>query len=473
MEDLREFIKVLEERGLLRRLDREIDPSWELGAICRENYNRSGPALIFANVRGFKTPLVQGVLGSLDAYALALGCAPRLPEISAKWEQAYASPIKAEKVDPRQAPCKEVTMPSVNLHADPFPVPHWHPLDGGPELGTFHGLITMDPETGWINVGTYRNQILAPDVLGCLTPPYKHIAYHQRKWKSLGKKAMPVAIAIGLDPCLSMAAVSGVPAEVDEYDIAGALKGSPVQVVKAETSDLLVPAQAEIILEGEMPIEEFWPEEGPFGEFTGYMGELQRHSPFIRVHLVTHRKDPIFQGTYEGRPPTESGVTRGIGRSCALLEHLRRSGCPGVKDVCVTLGGASGYHAVVSIRKSFPGHARSVMALVWGYNVLFCKHVIVVDEDIDVWSPFMVEWAVATRVQAARDISIVENAHTGVLDPSQVYSKRGWSDWLGIDATIPDEHYKRDNNSIFPAFADPPEEVLQKVRQNWSKYGFA
>lgn len=470
MEDLREFMASLEEKGWLRHINVEVDPSWEVGAICRENFNRRGPALVFSKVRGFSIPLIVGVLGSLESYALPLGCKPNVPEIAKIWDRAYEAPVKAEEVSKNEAPCKEVKLDKVNLYSDPFPVPHWHPLDAGPELGTFHGVITKDPETGWINMGTYRNQILEKDKVGCLVPPYKHIAYHWRKWKSLGKKAMPLAIAIGLDPYLSMVAVSGVPAEVDEYDVAGGLKGGPIKVVKAETSDILVPANAEIILEGEMPTEEFWPEEGPFGEFSGYMGELRRNSHFIKINFITHRRNPYFQGTYEGKPPHESGIVRGIGRSCALYEHLHRSGCPGVKDVCVTIGGAAGLHAVVSIKKSFPGHARAVMALVWGYTVLFCKHVVVVDEDIDVWNPFLVEWAIATRVQASRDVVIVENAHTGVLDPSQVPSRRGWSDWLGIDATIPDEAYSRDN-AKFPPFADPPEEIIQKVRQNWSKYG--
>jgi 2,5-furandicarboxylate decarboxylase 1 len=469
-EDLRSFLRALSENGWAHEIEVEVDPAWEIGAVCRENFNREGPALIFSHIKGFKTPMVVGVLGTREMYALALGCEPHLPEIAKKWGNAFAGPIKAIEVNPKEAPCKEVKLKEVNLYADPFPVPRWHQLDAGPELGTFHGVITKDPETGWINMGTYRNQIIDKDKIGCLSPPYKHIAYHIRKWTSLGKKTMPVAIALGLAPYLNMVAVSGVPVEVDEYDIAGGLKGAPIKVIKAETSDLLVPANAEIILEGEMPLDEFWPEEGPFGEFHGYMGEIQRNSPFIKIHQVTHRKHPYFQGTYEGRPPHESGIARGIGRSCVLFEHLRRSGCPGVKDVCVTVGGAAGLHAAVSIKKSFPGHARSVMALVWGFNILFCKHVVVVDEDIDVWDPFMVEWAIATRVQAARDVTIVENAHTGVLDPSQVPSRRGWSDWLGIDATIPEEHYKRDNSS-FPPFADPPEEIMQMVRQRWGEYG--
>jgi UbiD family decarboxylase len=466
---LRSFLRKLSEYEWVYEVEVEVDPGWEIGAVCRENFNRSGPALIFSRVQGFKTPLVVGVLGTREMYALALGCGATLQEISDRWNCAYTNPIRAIEVKKADAPCKEIKLEKIDLYSDPFPVPRWHQLDGGPELGTFHGVITMDPETGWINMGNYRNQILDNNKVGCLIPPYKHIAYHWRKWKELGKP-MPVAIAIGLDPYLNMVAVTGVPAQVNEYDIAGGLKGGPISVIKAETSDLLVPANAEIILEGEMPTDEFYPEEGPFGEFTGFMGERRLNSHFIQINYGTHRKLPYFQGTYEGRPPSESMVVRSIGRSYALYEHLKKSGCPGVKDVCVSGGGSAGLHAICSINKSFPGHARVVMALVWGYSVLFCKHVIVVDEDIDVWDSSMVEWAIGTRVQASRDIVIVQNAHSSILDPSQIPSRRGWSDWLGIDATIPEDEYERDG-SEFPKFADPPQEVMEKIKQRWSAYG--
>lgn len=470
--DLRDFLDYLRRSGRLREIKIEVDPKWEIGAICRENFNRMGYGLLFTNIKGFSTPLVAGVFGcSRDVYAEVLGCEPLTRDIQRRWQEAYKNPIKPKLVDRSEAPCKEVVIDEgeIDLYSDPFPVPTWHYLDAGPYLGTLHAVITQDPETGWINFGAYRNQILDRNVLGCLVPGYRHIGMHWAKWRDRGKP-MPVAIAIGLDPYLVIASTTGIPAQLDEYDVAGALKGAPIEVVKAETCDLLVPAQAEIVIEGEMPTDSFWPEEAPFGEFTGFMGEKRYNSHYIKVKKITHRRNPYFQGTYEGRPPNESSILRSIGRSNALYEHLLRSGCPGVKDVCVTPGGAAGLHAVVSIKKSFPGHARCVMALTWGYSVLFCKHVVVVDEDIDVWDPAMVEWAIATRVQASRDITIVTGGHTSTLDPSQIPSKRAWSDWLGIDATNPVDEYRWDGGEMPPYADNFPAELLEAIKEKWHQY---
>jgi UbiD family decarboxylase len=469
-ESLRDFVTELDRCGQLHRIPARVEKDWEVGAICRENFDREGPALLFQRVENHRTPLLVGTLATRERYALALGIPPTVEAVSEKWRKAYAHPIKPEVV--AKAPCKEVVLSEVDLYADPFPIPKWHALDAGPELGTLHGVITQDPETGWINVGDYRNEIFTKDTVGCyvLIIPYRHIRMHWDKWRQLGKP-MPVAIAIGPDPYLSLTSVAAVPTGVDEYDIAGGLKGAPIHVVKAELSDLLVPAHAEIILEGEMPTDSFWPEEGPFGEFTGYMGEKVKDSHYIRIQKITHRKEPIFHATYEGRPPSESTTVRSLARSAAVYEHLRRAGLVGIRDVCVTPGGCAGFHAVVSIKKSYPGHVRDVVGHVWGHPTLFCKHVTVVDEDIDPWNSFRVEWATSTRVQAGRDVMILRGGKSISLDPSQPPSRRGEADLLGIDATRPVEEYKREG-AEFPATTDPPGEWIEKARQRWKEYGF-
>ena len=202
-EDLRGFLDELAVRNRLAKVEAVVNPDVELGAVCRENFNRLGPALLFTNVKGFKTPVVVGVLGTREQYSIALGCEANLSEISKCWQRAYDNPIKAEEISEADAPCKQNKITDINLHADPFPIPRWHPLDAGPELGTLHGVITADPHTNWTNMGTYRNQVLERDILGCLVPDYKHIAYHWREWKKICKP-MPVAIALGLDPYLTM-----------------------------------------------------------------------------------------------------------------------------------------------------------------------------------------------------------------------------------------------------------------------------
>ena len=245
------------------------------------------------------------------------------------------------------------------------------------------------------------------------------------------------------------------------------------------------------------------------------MGHEVTNSFYIEVKKVTHRKNPIFHGTYEGRPPSESTQVRTIGRSAAVWEHLLRAGLVGIKDLCVTEAGCAGFHVNVSMKKSYPGHVRDVMLNLWGMPILYCKHVTVVDEDIDPWSPFMVEWAIATRVQAVRDVMLnlwgmpilfckhvtvvdedidpwspfmvewaiatrvqacrdivcVPGGKSVMLDPSQPASRRGESDLLGIDATKPLDEYKRDG-SAFPEGTDPLPEEIAKVRRRWKDYGF-
>lgn len=469
-DDLRSFIARLDEFRELHRITKRVEKDGELSAICRENFDRAGPALIFEAVGDYTTPLVTGVLGTNERYARALDIEPSIPAITEKWNQAYRHPIPPKEVARKDAPCKEVELTDIDLYGEPFPVPKWHPLDGGPEIGTLHAVITMDPESGWINVGTYRNEIFTKDTIGCYVLPNRHDALHFYKWRERGE-AMPVCVALGLDPYVTLASASAVPLGINEYDIAGGLKGAPIEVVKADLSDLLVPARAEIILEGEMPIDDFWPVEGPFGEFPGIMGTVVKPSHYIKIKKITHRRKAMFQGTLEGRPPSESTTVRSLCRSAAMFEHLRRAGLPGIKDVSITPMGCAGFHCVVSIKKIYHGQVRDIFGHVWGHPTLFAKHCIVVDEDIDPWNPLLVEWAIATRVQADRDVEIVKNGKSIRLDPSQVPSRRGWSALMGIDATIPHEWYERDGET-FPAFTDPRPEDLEKVRKQWLSYGF-
>jgi UbiD family decarboxylase len=466
--DLREFLKLLDSQGELHKIETTVDPEWEVGAICRENFDRGGPALQFNHVGNHQTPLVVGVLSKSKLYGLALGVQPTLKEIYSKWQEAFKNPIKPIILE--TGPCKEVKLEEVNLYEDPFPVPRWHVLDGGPYLGTFHLVISKDPEIGWINCGMYRGQILGKDRLGCqIVNPGQHLGKILEKWKRRGEP-MPIAIAIGVNPCLSLVAVTKTAEGVNEYDIAGGLRGSPIEVVRAETSDLTVPACAEIILEGEIPVDDHHSQEGPFGETPGYMGGLNTNVNYIKVRRVTHRRSPIFQGTYEGKPPNESALVMLYSRTLLLYSHLLFSGVRGIKDVCVTYA-SRGFHTVVSIQKQYPGHVKDVISHVLGCPGLICKHCVVVDEDIDPWDAFQVEWAIATRVQADRDVEIIKNGRSSGFDVSQVPSKRGWSSWIGMDATKPVEEYRKEGES-FPPSSEPPQDLMAKVRARWKDYGF-
>jgi 4-hydroxy-3-polyprenylbenzoate decarboxylase len=466
-QDLRGFLDRLRDIGAVREIDRRVDSAWEVGAICRENNDRGGPALIFNHVDDYQTPLVVGVLGTLRQYAAALNMEPNLPTIAQRWRDAYREPIPPREV--QHAPCKEVVTTNIDLTGEPFPVPLWHKLDAGRELGTLHAVVSRDPETGWLNLGAYRNQILERDKLGCNFTMYRHIGRHWLKYREMGKP-LPVAIAIGLDPRLILASVTEVPSQVSEYDIAGGLSCAPIEVVKAELSDLVVPASAEIIIEGEIPTDRTYPMEAPFGEFGGCMGEPVPDARFIEVKLISHRRQPFFQGTLEGRPPSESALTRSIGRSMTLLDYLHKIGSQGVVDVAVTIGGCAGYHAVVALKKQYPGHVQDVMSAVFGHPNMFVKNCVIVDETVDPRDPVQVEWAVCTRVQGSRDIRIIPNGRSTPLDTSQVPSRRGWSDLIGIDATTPSEYYAQEG-ATFPDPADPPGEWVAQVRARWREYG--
>ena len=466
--DFRGCLSALVAKGHVHEIRVPVNKDWEIGAICPENSRENGPALIFSKVDDYRTPLVVGVLGSPQRFSLATGFPSSIAEITEKWFSSMAHPLPPKII--ANAPCKEVKLEKVDLYQDPFPVPKWHPLDAGPELGTLHAVMSKGRKTSFVNCGMYRNEILGKDILGLnLSNPQRHIARQLEEWKEV-KAPMPVAIAVGLDPILTLLSAAPIPWDLSEYSIAGALLGGAYEVTPAETADLLVPANAEMIIEGEIPTDSFYPHEGPFGEFAGYMGSPQENSLFIRVKKITHRKDPLFQGTYEGKFMNESKMIRSVIKSVYTMKHLRESGITGVKDVCVTPAGCASFHTVVSIRKSHPRYAEEVIHRTLNQPGMLCKYCVVVDEDVDPWDPFQVEWAIATRVQAGRDLTIVKDGKGTAMDPSQVPSKRGRSDLLGIDATSPIHEYDREGAAI-PPLADPPEELVRKVRKRWGEYG--
>jgi 4-hydroxy-3-polyprenylbenzoate decarboxylase len=466
--DLRAFLAALEAEGEAHRIRVPVEREREVGAICREVLDRHGPALVFERLGEFSTPLVVGVLGTIRRYARALGVEPNLAAIAERWHEAYAQPLTPVEVG--SAPCKQVVRDVVDFERDPFPVPRWHPLDGRYMLGTYHGVISQDPDTGWVNVGTYRSAVYGPDTLGCAFDSRKHIWQHWNKYRQRGSP-MPVAVVIGMDPFLALTSVSPVPAGLDDYRVAGGLRGAPIEIIKADTNDLPLPANAEIVIEGEIPTDhDYDGTDGPFGEFAGYMGGPTRWPNYIVAKRVTHRRDPLFVGTFEGRPPTESVLVRCIGGSMSLKEHLGRSGLPGIVDVCVTEGGCGGFHAVVSIKRAYPGHVRDIFGVMLSVPTIPVKHCTVVDDDIDPWNSQQVEWAIATRVQAGRDVDIFRHGRGSPLDPSRPTTQGTESDKMGIDATRPEREYALVGEE-FPASADPAREDVERARARWGEYG--
>jgi len=340
----------------------------------------------------------------------------------ARFEAAANAPLPCRRV--AAAPVQAVVHDKVDL-ATLLPLPTHNQLDSGPYI-TAGLIITRNPETGAQNVAILRCQLNGPDRLGVLVLPRQ--THHFLSMAEAKGESLPVAIVIGVDPLTLLASQAIAPLDQDELEIAGALQGAKLPIAKCLGSDILVPAEAEFVLEGR-----FLPgvrePEGPFGEFPQYYGSRDLR-PVIVVDRVTHRVDPIFHTINGGG--LEHLLLGGIPREATLLAHLRRS-FPSVRDVHLPPGGTCRYHLYVQMRKAYEGEAKNVIlgAFAGHYDV---KHVIVVDEDVDIHDPQEVEWAVATRVQADRDIVIIPGAHGSRLDPS---ADNGVGAKMGIDAPIP------------------------------------
>lgn len=466
--DLREYLKVLEQHGKLKRISKAVDKDWEIAAVGRVNFqsipDEQRCALLFENVQGFDIPVTFGLLGgSRSIYSLALQ-SNGIDDIADAWTRALRQPIPP--VEERDGPVHEEVHLGEAANLLSLPVPTWTvEHDPGPYL-TAPFVITKDPETGVQNIGTYRCQIKGPRKIGLFIAHVQHGRNHVEMHNHLDRPT-PVAIALGTDPSIGLCSVAKIPYGVDELAVAGALRGEPVPVVRAKTVDLMVPATAEIVIEGFIRKNELeW--EGPFGEFTGYMGP-HSESYVLDVTAITHRHKPIFQAFLSQMPPSESSTIRGFGREAAIRRHLLDLKLP-VKDVhLLHAGGATGYLAI-SIKKQYVGQAQQVMFGAWAVDPTLGKFTVIVDDDIDVRDPFMINWALSFRVQPQKDILIAPNTSAGRLDPSQAAEEvpqldpsRVTSSKIGIDAT---------KKHKFPPIALPPADHLQRVRTNWKEYGF-
>lgn len=483
-EDMRSFIKELEDEGELKRIDARVDWDLEIGAVTRKVYSSRGPALVFENIKGHEnticTKLFTGGLATKNRIAMMLGLPKgiRHRDLTEEVRKRWKKPIPPEIVE--TGPVKENICKDEQVDLYQFPVPKWHYLDGGRYLNTFCAIITKDPETGIRNVGLYRGMVVGKDEISVLLVPGQGWGIHFVKYQRLGKP-MPVAIAYGCDESLVFCAASPVPRDMDEIALNGALLQRSTQLVKCESVDLEVPANSEIIVEGLInPDPQSYKDEGPFGEYTGYYGEAAKR-PVIKVQCITHRNDPILRGTLEGMDhenPNEDSSMLVISLSAIAREILESQGVPGVLEVSavpITL---------VRIRKMFRGHAKQVASALWGSSAaqyLF-KFVIVVEEDTDIWNRRSVEAALSYRVNAAEDdIVLMPGSFGAVLDPSTRYPDRdelkfGTGKWtrILIDATK-NWNYPRNpqwGNEIYPPRSvdlSPEQEALVAAR--WKEYG--
>ena len=466
--DLREFLAKLEASGKLHRITEPVDKDWEIAAVSRVAFETipepKRPALLFERVAGFDMPVVVGAIGaSRSIYCLALECDIR--EVQKKWSDAELRPIPPVRV--AEGPIQENTFKGESADLTRFPIPTWTVGQDPAPYITAACVVTNDPDSGIRNVGTYRVQLKGPRKLGLFINYLQGGREHVEKNNRLGRPT-PVAIVMGTDPVIGLVSVSRLPPDMDELAVAGSLRGEPIRVVPCQTVDLEVPATSEIVIEGMVRANEL-ENEGPFGEYTGYMGP-EAMSYVIDVTCITHRNQPLFQAFLSQMPPSESSCIRAIGREATLFKHLVEELRLPVRDVhLLEYSGAAAY-LVISIKKTHPVQPRTVMCAAWSYAPQFGKFTIVVDDDIDIRDPSAVNWALSFRVQPERDALIIPGMAAVQLDPSQAppgvrqeESTRRVSSKIGIDAT---------RKHAFPGIALPPKEHLARVRQAWGKYGF-
>ncbi len=464
--DLREYLQVLEDKGLLCHVKQEVDKDWEISAVCRHAFRTISqerrPALMFDCIKGHKIPLVVGILGgSREIYATALGTDQA--GVWEKWARGK-SPIPPRLVS--SGPCQEVVLKDEEADIEMLPAPVW---TVGEDPGPYHTspfVISRDPETKVPNVGTYRLQVKGPRKGGFMINPQRNMRQHIQKNEARGS-GTDAAIVFGTDPVIGLAAVSPFPYGSDELAAAGGIRGEPVEVVRCLTVDLEVPATAEIVIEGRVPFQGR-EQEGPFGEYGGYMGAGGNH-PLLEVTCITHRRNPIYQAFLSQMPPSESSCIKSFGREMEIRRHLQNNLGLDVRDVCLTeSSGATGI-LIISLKKRNRFQPVKAMMGVWSLNIGIAKMVIVVDDDIDARDQFQVEWAMSFHMQPSEDVHVFRNMDPITLDPSQprrdgkpLLPSEQVSSKLGIDAT---------RKHPFPARAVPPKEHMDRVAADWERYG--
>jgi 2,5-furandicarboxylate decarboxylase 1 len=423
--DLRGFVAVLRSRGLLVDVHREVDPEGELGAVL-QSCERLGQAAMFHRVRGSELPVVGGVLASWQHAAAALGC--DVPDLFARFRDAPAGPVAPVEVE-GPAPCQEVRDEPVDLGR--LPVPVHAPKDAGRFINAAV-IVARDPRSGRHNLSFARMQLFGPDRTGFFINHWADLDAFLRASEEDGRN-LPFCAVVGVDPVLLMAAAFRSPG--DEYGIAGALRGEPVPVVPATTSDIHVPSSAEIVLEGELVAGERRLE-GPMAEFTGHYSGV-REFPVATIHAITHRRDPIFQ-TIAGASREHQLLGTALTREPAL-DRLLGAVTPRVAGVRLP---GPGFGAIVALDGPRPGEAVTVGIAALSIHVN-TKCAIVVDADVDIHDDADVLWALSTRVRWDGDCTVIPGAMGSPIDPSS--DPRSVQAKVIVDATLGPErgHYQK------------------------------
>lgn len=473
-DSLRAFVEALERAGEVHRIDVPVDPHLEIGEITDRVVKAGGPALLFTSVQGSKFPVLTNQFGSRARMSMALGVED-LDEAGDRIRKLLDLSIPASAVErigkllslaplaaaiPKtvgSGSCQDVVVEQPDLTQ--LPVLTTWPLDAGPFI-TLPLVITKDFSSGRPNVGMYRMQVYNARETGMHWQRHKQGRAHAKTWGD----RIPVAVAIGADPVLTYAATAPLPPVVDEFLFAGVLRGKPVKLVQCKTVDLKVPADAEFVLEGYVDNTDLRTE-GPFGDHTGVYSLADRY-PTFHVQCITHRRDPIYAATVVGKPPMEDAW---LGKATErIFLPLLQMVLPEVVDMNLPVEG--GFHnlAIVSIKKSYPGHAKKVMNALWGlgHMMMLTRLLVIVDADVDVQDPRSVAWFVLNNLDAQHDVVMMPGP-VDDLDHGSYAPALGTK--IGVDATRKDasEGYNRE----WPPDMIMDEPTRNRVNERWSAYG--
>lgn len=419
--DLRSFIEILEESNLIYTVEKEVDWDLEAGSVIATAQDESGRAVLFEKVKdreGFR--LCAGILGSMEQVALAMGC--EKSEISDKFNECRENPIPTVEVE--KGRCQENVIIGDKLDLYNVPIPKHAPKDGGPVI-TGGICFSRSLHGGRHNMGYNRMHVKDKLTSGICINEWRHLKEFYNEAEAEGK-ALPVSIVSGVDPALYIAA--GMRFEGEEIAVAGAIRGKAIEVVKSVTNDIYVPENAEVVIEGEI-LPEIRDYEGPLGEFTGHYG-APWYSPVFKVTAITYRNNPIFQ-TINGASFEHINLGNVVPREPLLLKYTRYVS-EGVTAVHIPPYG-SGFMAIVQLKKKNPGEPKNVIMAAMTSHVNI-KNVIVVDEDVDIYNPNDILWAMSTRVIPETDIFTIPYAQGHEMDPGS--DERGVQTKMGIDATL-------------------------------------
>lgn len=481
---------LLEAKGRLVRVREPVSTHLEMTEIQTRVLAEGGPALLFENVineRGEKAnmPVLVNLFGTVERVAWGMDRTPdklrdigetlaflRQPEPPKGIKDAIdmmpllKTVLAMKPKTVKKAPCQDIVLTGDDIDLDRLPIQGCWPGEPAP-LITWPLVVTKGPSDkaeDRFNLGIYRMQKLSKNKAIMRWLKHRGGAQHHQRWAEKKREPLPAAIVIGADPGTILAAVTPVPDTLSEYQFAGLLRGKKVELVEAKTIPILVPAQAEIIIEGHVSLDEY-ADEGPYGDHTGYYNSIEKF-PVFTASAITMRRDPIYLSTYTGRPPDEPSI---LGEALnEVFIPLLQQQFPEIVDFWLPPEGCSYRIAVISMKKAYAGHAKRVMMATWSYlrQFMYTKFVIVIDDDINArdWKDVM--WALSTRMDPVRDIVTVENTPIDYLDFASPVSGLGGK--LGLDATnkLPGETSREWGRKI-----EMDEDIVQKVTERWESLG--